>query len=239
MIATDANAGRLLHEAVEAWNPTISELANQYLGPKIEAELLEDSARGAEMFTKFGVISALTGQENLVEHLVQYVLETSSKMSAITFLICRKISTIQWCSEYLGLSEYAQMLAIEIEPMNEPPASVKIRRYVTNDDDDNWDWLGTIEKPSLTFTVSPIPALDRLFNDMSSLATYRRFPSANDLKWGIEDFDKELAICASFARARMGLPAEPPDHRMERDRKATADFRGFPPQIDVHAPGRQ
>ncbi|MCB4208547.1 hypothetical protein [Arthrobacter sp. UM1] len=239
MIATDANAGRLLHEAVEAWNPTISEIANQYLGPKIEAELLEDSVRGAEMFTKFGVISALTGQENLMEHLVQYVLETSSKMSAITFLTCRKISTIQWCSEYLGLSEYAQILAIEIEPMSEPPASVKIQRFVTNDDDDNWDWLGTVEKPTSTFTVSPIPALDRLFDDMANLATYRRFPSGNDLKWGIEDFNKELAISASFARARMGLPAERPDHRMELDTMAPADLRGFPPQIDVHGPKRQ
>ncbi|MCB4208548.1 hypothetical protein [Arthrobacter sp. UM1] len=236
--AKDVHDEDYLTRAVAEWTPGVCRLADRYRGKDLRRELKDGTSEATKMLRNYSILATLTSQPTIVERLIWHHMNHLKNLNEINFFVCQTIATLRWCAQELRLDGYASLLDLEIMPMTCPPASRGFKQLVTDQAKSGMDWYGTIENPSLLVVNAPVPRLDRLMREMSDVAAYRQFPSANDMNWATEDFDAELAEDARFARHMLGLPLDPPPRRVQSRIELPFSFNGFPPQYDAAARSR-
>lgn len=224
-----------IRQAYDAWNWGICTPAENYLGRDFLKEMTGNTYHALNQIQSFSILGVLTEQKDVVAPLALHAMSYASEISEIGFRACELISTLRWSCDMVGLIQYKDCLTITIKAMKEPPASEAIQHLVTDRQRAGMDWFGTIEEPSRLVRREPVARLNLLLREMSQVATYRQFPSGNDLNWSPQEYDLELAGDFRFARFMLGLPTDREDPEADATIPTPEWFNGFPPQIDENA----
>lgn len=222
-MAADVRA--CVDEALALWDPGVSRLANEYLGPDIREELsLKPSF--SEGCRNVGLLATLTGQREVAVALFR---ARAARESGVAGIVARSMDrgTFHWCAQVLSLPGWVELFAdpcdaddLGLSLTSEALSFPATRRYVVG-------LNGTV--PGFFEGSDRVWVLKQMLMDMAKMAAYRFWPAYNDLGLSAQDFEDELVADAALVRRGLGLSPELPVFEVDERVELPEGFAGLLP----------
>lgn len=213
-----------MDEALALWDPNISRLANEYLGPKIREELSMKPSF-SESCRNVGLLATLTGQRDVAVALFRARVARESGVDGILASSMDR-GTFHWCAQVLSLPGWAELFAdpCDADDLGLSLASVTLgfpatRRYLRG-------LNGTVPVFSRSDRVR---VLEQVLLDIAKMASYSFWLAYNDLGLTAQDFEDELVADAALVRRGLGLSPDLPVFEVDERVGLLEGFMGLLP----------